>query len=1034
MEFRILGSVEMWAEGQMRDLGTAKERYVLAILLLTPGQPVLIENIIDWVWGDTPPTNARGNLYTYVHRLRGRIGDDKAVLRRSGGYVLNVDPEQIDLHRFHRLNDRARTLAHVGNTDEALRLFNEAAELWRGEPLSGLHGEWISTIRTSLESDHQAATKMRLQLELDAGHHTEVLGELYRLVDGHPYDESFIEQLMIALYRCGRQRDALETYHRMSHRMVEQLGTDPAPSLRAMYQRILRGDPELAAPHIPPPAPSAPVTQNLPRDIPDFTGREADLRHLYEALDTGLTAVTIEAIDGMAGIGKSALAIHAAHALADRYKDGRWFLSLRAHDPNHPPLSPAEGLQILLRDIGENPRRIPEGLEPRAALWRARLAERRMLIVLDDAADADQVRPFLPGAPGCLVLITSRRRLTGLEGIRPLSLDVLAPHDASLLFRRIVGHDRPLAAPDVNRLVQLCGHLPLAVTIMADRLRHRPARAVGDFVTRLSQDRLAEMHTGDNDLTSTFELSYRELSRPRQRAFRRLSLHIGADFTAASAAAMIGSDLRTAERALEELLDHHLIQEPHSGRFRFHDLLREYARRRASEEESPGELRHVVHRLLDFYLYTADQADRALYPHRRRTALWIARPPADPLPVSDPDSAAEWLRTERDNLLSCAYHAAEHGLPSHTVNLSIALATYLERSAHWADAARLHETARRLSQKTGDRGATAHVELELSLIRSRTGRYHDAMELAQHGLTTFRALGDLHGEADVLCHLSRVCWHTGRSRLSLAYADKALNLYQHTKDRYGEGKAHLHRGIALFHLGRTEEAASAFQRSLDIVRVTKDRATMALALNNLGDLELDRGNLQRALDLFRESLATLRAAGWRQNEAVALNNIANVLRRQGALQEALYFYRQALSEYQATGDRRNETDAHNNIGASYLLLNLVSEALTHFHKALTVAEEIGDPYGQALALRGLGDGRQRHGQYDLAYETYERALAIAREVDNPLLQAGCLQGLGEALLHTKGRDQAEIHWREALAIYERLGSPEAEAVRASLRG
>ncbi|WP_188192165.1 AfsR/SARP family transcriptional regulator [Nonomuraea sp. SYSU D8015] len=1039
MEFRILGSVELWADGEACELGSAKERYVLAILLLTPGQPVPINALIGRIWGDAPPSKARESVHSYVARLRGRLnrrlGDTSARLSsRSGAYVLEVDPQTVDLHRFRRLNAQARAIADSGNPHDALRLLREAESLWRGDPLSGLSGEWAAKFRTSLESEHRAAIGMRLTLELDEGRHADLVGELYGLVDQYPYDESFVENLMVALYRCGRQGEALEAYHRASHRLVEELGAEPGPSLRGTYDRILHGDRDLATPPARPRAPGGLLAGNLPRDIPDFTGREAELNHLYTEADRSPTTAVIEAIDGMAGVGKTALAVHMAHKLADRYPDGRWYLHLRAHDPHQPPIDPAEGLEILLRLLGEEPQRIPEALEPRAALWRARLAGRRMLIVLDDAASADQVRPFLPGGPGCLVLITSRRRLAGLEGARPLSLDALVPAEAALLFRRIVGQERQLDAGDVNRLVRLCGCLPLAVTIMANKLRHRPARGVGDLVAKLSRSkgRLAEMYAGDSDLVTAFDLSYRELSHERREAFRRLGLHVGTDLTVGAAAALIGCDLARAERALEELIDRHLVEEPESGRIRFHDLLRAYARERATEEEPPEEPRRAVRRLLDFYLHTADRADRLLYPHRRRPDVEISHPPLNPPPVDDPRSAADWLRAERVNLLMCVHYSAEQGFLRHVVQLSQVVATHLERSAHWEDAARIHDLARRACQEMDDEVGKARVELELSLVRSRTGHYAVAFEHANNGLGVFRALGDRRGEAETMDHLARVCWLSGRNREALGYAERALALFRAAGDPHGEGNALLHSGIALSYLGRAEEAVAAFESSLKIANGTGDVATKAMILNNLGELHFNRGDYHNALRLFRDALTILRETGWRQNEAVALNNIANCLQREGRSDEALHFYREALTIYRETGDRRNEADALSNIGSTYLDMALNAEALIHFQKALSIARDIGDPYESARALQKIGDTQRYIGQFTLAQETYERSLALAREVADPLLEAGSRQGLGEALLCTRGRQAAERQWQEALSIFERLGAPEAGSLRERL--
>lgn len=1038
MEFRILGSVELQAGGEACKFGSAKERHVLAVLLLTPGQLVPIQTMINRVWGDAPPAKAPGSIYTYIARLRRRLhrqlGNTGArLINRSGGYMLETDPQTIDLYRFHRLNAQARAISASGNLEDALLLLREAEKLWRGDPLSGLSGEWVTKLRTSLESDHRAAIGLRLAMELDTGRHAELVGELHDLVHRYPYDESFVEHLMVALYRCGRQGEALEAHHRASHRLVEDLGAEPGPSLRGTYERILRGDSELATPPARRYAAPGPLTENLPRDISDFTGREAALNHLYDALERSPSTVTIQAIDGMAGVGKTALAVHLAHELADRYPDGRWYLHLRAHDPHLPPIDPVQGLDVLLRLLGEDPEKLPNGLESRAALWRARLTNRRMLLVLDDAAGADQVRPFLPGKPGCLVLITSRRRLAGLEGARPFSLDALMPPEAALLFRRIVGQDRQLDAGDVNQLVDLCGHLPLAVTIMAYKLRHRPARGVADLMVKLSRSmgKLAEMYAGDSDLITAFDLSYRELSPERQRAFRRLGLHIGADLTADAAAALIGCDLTQAEHTLEELIDRHLVEESISGRVRFHDLLRAYARERATQEEPAQELRRAVHRLLDFYLTTADRADRLLYPHRRRAEVTIATA-VDPPPLDTPRSAAEWLRAERATILMCAHYATEHGFPAHAIEFSRTAATYLERSAQWEDAARLHELARRTCQEIGDRESEALVELELSLVRSRTGQYAAAFEHAGRGLDHFRALGDRRGEADALDHLARVSWLSGHNREALSYAEESLALFRAISDLHGEGNALLHLGIALSYLGRAEEAMAVFETSLEIVDGTGDVATKAMVLNNLGEMHFSHGDYGKALTLYREAHAILREAGWRQNEAVALNNISNCLEREGRRKEALHFYREALTIYRETGDPRHEADTINNIGSAYLGMDLDAEALIHFQKALSLAQDIGDPYESSRALQGIGDSQRRSGQFALARETYERALALTRKLRDPLLEARVLTGLGDVLHRMHGRKAAQQPWIEALAIFEGLDAPEARALQVRL--
>lgn len=1037
MEFRLLGPVELWDNDRRCELGSPKERHVLAMLLMADRNPVSVDSLIDGVW-ENAPSKVRASVHTYMTRLRGRLdrefGKGEArIVSRAGAYALEVDPELVDVRRFHDLHKQARSIADSGDDEEAIRLLVQAERLWHGEPLSDLSGEWAENVRTALRNEHRAGIGKRIVLELRAGRHNDLVAELPGLVVRHPYNDEFAEYLMLALFRCGRQGDALEVYRQARNRLVRELGTEPGPTLREMHDRILAGDPTLLAPAVRGRSSSARLADNLPRDIPTFTGREGELDRLYATLEAPPTAVAIEAIDGMAGIGKTTLAIHIAHRIAGRYPDGRLFLNLRGHNALLKAVDPAEGLEVLLRMVGEDSNRIPETLEERAALWRARLADQRVLLVLDDAVHTDQVSPLLPGAPGCLVLITSRSRLAGLGGVRSLSLDVLAPKEASLLFRHTVGQDRRLDAPAVDEVVRACGYLPLAITISATLLRHRPARSVDTHLAKLVQtkNRLAQLRVGDLDLVTAFELSYRDLSPARRRAFRRLGLHIGTDLTPDAAAALIDCDRSDAERALEDLMDHHLVEEPHSGRFRFHDLLREYAGRCVEREEPPDELRRAVQRLLDFYLRTADQADRLLFPYEHRADS--RSPAALPDVVYDARGAAAWLRDERANLVACSRYAAEYDFPAYAVRFSSVLATYLEQSAYWDDAARVHETAWRICQRTGDRHGEACAALQLGLVRSRTSHYEAALEHGQAALRIFKELGDGHGEADALDQLSRTSWLSASVRRALAYAEEAITLYRAVGGRNGESNALLHRGIALSYLGHVADAAADFKESLAIAKEVGNATNEAINLNNLGELEYKAGYHRDALEMFRAALAKFKETGWRQFEAVALNNIANVYQYKGRHDEALHFYREALGIHRETGDRRNEADALNNIGATYVHLERYAEALIHLQKALALAQEIGDSYEQACALHRIGEAQRGSGRLVLAHESYQNGLLLARDVADPYLEARCLDGLGEIAFQTDGREAAQTHWRQALLGYEGLGAPEAEVLRVRLQ-
>jgi DNA-binding SARP family transcriptional activator len=1037
VEFRLLGPVELWDNDRRCELGSPKERYVLAMLLLADRKPVSIDSMIDGVW-ENAPLKARASIHTYITRLRGRLdrefGNGEAqIASRAGAYALGVDPELVDVQRFRDLHKQARSIADSGDDEEAIRLLAQAERLWHGDPLSDLPGEWAENVRTALRNEHHAATSKRITLELDAGRHNDLVAELSGLVVEHPYDDGFVEYLMVALFRCGRQSDALEVYRQARNRLIGELGTGPGPALRKTHDRILSGDPSLLVPATRGRSSSARLADNLPRDIPTFTGREGEIDRLYATLESVPTAVAIDAIDGMAGVGKTTLATHIAHRLASRYPDGRLFLDLRGHDAHLKAVDPADGLEILLRMDGEASSRIPETLEERAALWRARLADRRVLLVLDDAVRADQVSPLLPGAPGCLVLITSRSRLAGLNGVRSLSLDVLAPKEASLLFRQTVGPDRRLDAHAVDEVVRLCGYLPLAITISATLLRHRPARSVDTHVAKLAQtkNRLAQLRVGDLDLAAAFELSYRDLSPDHRRAFRRLGLNIGTDLTADAAAVLIDCDRFDAEGALEDLIDRHLVEEPHSGRARLHDLLREYAGQCMAREESPDEPRRAVQRLLDFYLRTADQADRLLYPYQHRADRPSCTAASDL--VDDVRTAAAWLRDERANLVACSRYAAEYDLPAYAVRFSAVLATYLKQSAHWDDAARVHETARQICQRTGDRHGEARAALELSLVRARTGHYDSSLEHGQTALRIFQGLGDGHGEADSLDQLALTSWLSASNRLAVAYAEEAITLYRAIGGRNGESNALLHRGIALSYLGHVADAAADFEESLAIAKEVGNTSNEAINMNNLGELEYKAGYHRDALEMFRVALAGFRETGWRQYEAVALNNIANVNQYKGRHDEALHFYREALGIHRETGDRRNEADALSNIGATYVHLERYAEAVIHLQKALALAQEIGDSYGQACALHGIGDARRGSGRLVLADESYQRALAVSRDMADPYLEARCLDGLGEIAFEHGGREAAETHWRQALVIYAGLGAPEAEVLRVRLQ-
>ncbi|SFP19211.1 DNA-binding transcriptional activator of the SARP family [Actinomadura madurae] len=1038
MEFRVIGPVELWINGRRRDLGTPKERCVLAVLLLSPRQPVPAETIIRRVWDDDPPAKARQGLHVYMTRLRRRLEDMEgaALISRQGSYLIDVEDESIDLFLFRRLRDQARAISESGDDEYALDHLRRAAELWRTEPLADLTGGWAERTRRNLEQELLAAAFLRIDLELQRGNHADLVRELYDLTERHPQHEWPVERLMLALYRCGRQAEALEVYRRTHDLFVAESGTDPGPGLKRIQQRILRGDPELLR---------VPGTQlsvdrrphTLPHDARVFVGRDDELRQLMEMVPVGRepaasppgSAVTVIALDGMAGAGKSILAVHLAHRLAAHFPDGQMFLSLHAHDARQPPVTPADALDTLLRMIGVPATRVPARLDERAALWRSELAGSRAIIVLDDAAGREQVEPLLPGSAGCLVIVTSRRRLTGLHDAWALPLEIMPVRDATALFTAIAGAGRTEPGTDVAAVVERCGRLPLAVSMAASRLRHRRAWDTRDLLDRLaSGDRLDELRDEDREITTVFDDSYRALP-PRQRdAFRAFALHPGPDLTAHSAAAALACPVREAERILEDLLDRHLITEPARGRYRFHDLVHDYARRLAHQTDPEEERRRTVHRILDFHLAAADHANRLMSHHP--DGIPTDRPPGLPSPADEAE-ATEWFAAEHACLLNAAAEAHRIGSPARVARFARVLAGHLESRGHWDAAARLHTQAIEALQGLDDPPGTARALADLSLIRFRVGDYDTAMENAEKALEIHRSTGDRRGEADILGHMSLIHWHQSHFPEALAYCREALEIHRALGDRHGEAESLDHTAIFLEFTGDHREAERLRLEALAIFTDIDDPRGRTLALNNMGDLMIRMGDIDRAAEYYAQTAGAAELS--RQHEAIALINMANVHRRTGSHEAALANYRAALAIAMELGDRRNQVETLIGIGATFHNTGRYGEALIHHERALTIARSISERYEETLALRHLGETLTASGRYPAAVDHLERAYALSTDIGVPYETARALESLGTALLHVQGSEAARHPWQEAIRLFTKLNLREAEDLRTRLQ-
>ncbi|MFI6317837.1 tetratricopeptide repeat protein [Nonomuraea sp. NPDC050556] len=930
LRFAILGPVEVSAGRPLAP----RHRAVLAYLLLNARIVVSADRLADAMWGQTPPDTSRAQIHAAITAIRKmlREADAEEVLStRPGGYL--ITSANLDLDEF---NERV-SAAQLKDPAEAAAAIRQALTLWRGEPLADLNADFVPGARARLTDRRLAAVEQLAELELELGRHNDLIDELAAEVAAHPVRERLAGRLMLALHRAGRQADALAVARTLRETLADQQGLDPGRAFTDLEQAILRDDPAIAASHSPPPKPPAPAAiraNYLPYDTPDFAGRTAELDRLAERHAGSAGVVTIAAIDGMAGIGKTAFAVHTAHRLAGRFPDGQLFVDLQAHTAGQVPVDPGAALEILLRQLAVPAERIPASVTDRAALWRAELADRRVLVVLDNAADTEHVRPLLPGATSGMFLITSRRRLLGLDGAHTLSMEALPAGDAVELFNRIVGERaraEPIAVLDV---LQLCGFLPLAVRIAAARLHHRGQWTVSYLAHRLmgQRRRLTELSTADRGVAAAFTLSYQQLDPDQQRMFRLLGLHPGRDIDIAAAAALADVPMDDAEALLEDLLDTHMLLQLEPGRYTFHDLLREHARDLAAADQGT----EAVARLLDHYRDTAVAAVTELYPYiaHRMPAV----PHVDPLL-----GATDWLEAERANLIAAAAHAADNDWPAHASQLAAILYHYLDRRGYHTDARTLHDLALRAARRTGDRQAEGHALIDLSEVSLRQGRPEEATSEARQALEICREIGDRLGEALALNRLGHVSWR-----------------------RHDYAQAH-----------------ERYARALELCREIGDPVGEAAGLDNLGTVCERQGAYEQAVEHHQQAMNLYRGIGSVHGESDARDNLALVYRRLGQYDLAREHHSRALDLYHELGYRSDEARARNGLGAVARAVGDPELAIEEHEAALTLAREVGNQPEQARAHEGLAHAHRALGRLDAARAQAELALDLYTHLDVP---------------------------------------------------
>jgi tetratricopeptide (TPR) repeat protein len=867
-----------------------------------------------------------------MSRIRGALGsatgDDEParLVVRGEGYLLEVRPDSVDLHRFGRLVHEARAIREPDLRSARLAA---ALDLWRGPALAdAVTGAGRDRLCGALEELRYTAIADRADAELDAGRHANLVATLSTLADEHPLRERIHGQLMIALYRCGRRADALAVYRRARRLLVAELGLEPGPQLRAIHASILtdtirhgtgtgQDAPSTAAPEVP---------AQLPPDVAGFVGRTAYLRQLDAMLTTGPGPTTprIWVISGGAGVGKTTLAVHWAHRVREGFPDGQLYLNLRGFDPVGPPVSPAEALPVLLQMLHVRPTRIPTMVDAQVGLYRSVLARRRVLIVLDNVRDAGQVQPLLPGAPGCAAVITSRNELTSLlvEGAHPLPLALLTTEDARELLVRRLGAARVAAEPDaVDDIITGCARLPLALAIVAARAATHPGFALAALAGEAHGPGggLDAFDGGDHTIRvrTVFSWSYLALTPDAARLFRLLGLHPGPDITAPAAASLAGTAPAQTRPLLAELARAHLVTEHTPGRYTFHDLLRAYAAELAHTHDDEPARRAATHRLLDHYLHTAHVAHHLMRPHRDPIPISPPQPGVTPENPTNHAQALAWFTTEHTSLVAVAAHAAKTGFETHTWQLALTLDEFFYRRGHGHDWATTHRNALDAARRQSDRPGQAHIHRSLAVAHARQGRHDDAQAHFQQALDLFIALDDHTSQA--LTHLG-IAWlhsHQDRHPKALDHARQALDLYHATGNRIGQ----------------------------------------ANALNSVGWYHAQLGDHDQTLIHCAHALTLLQDAGdhWVE-EAGAWDSLGYAHHHLGHHQQAITCYEHAVDLYRRIGDRYNEADSLTHLGDTHDATGNHRAARDSWHQAAAILAELDHPDAdQVRAKLGSAD-------------------------------------------------------------------------------
>jgi DNA-binding SARP family transcriptional activator/Tfp pilus assembly protein PilF len=984
LRIHLLGPFEVVADGSAIVVGGIRQAKLLAILALNHGVMVPYERIAEALW-DSAPTSVRQQTHNSIRRLRAALEDrtDVKIATVHGGYALEVSPRTLDLVEFDEAIRKSEVAEASGAIQDAATEVATALGVWRGPALGGIDGRYIRSLAARLDERQILAIERLASLHLKLGSGASAIGDLTAAMADYPFRESLRAALMLALQQGGRQTEALAVYEQGRKLLAAELGLDPGPVLREAHATVLRGSDLIRMPDRPVPnPPEAPAPARfLPRDTAEFTGRSAEVaRVLLAARQEPARPLVISSIEGMGGVGKTALAVHAAHQLADDYPDGHYFVDLHGYSPGAEPVLPTAALETLLSESGVPVELLPAQLEARSAQWRSRLAGKRALVVIDNAYDESQVRDLLPAAGDALVLITSRRRLTALEGNRPLLLEVLSPAEGIELFVAIAGDDRTGGRhAEVAEVVERCGRLPLAIRIAAARFRDRQTWRLPDLLDQLRthERRTRFLAVGDRSVMAALQMSYVHLSPRQQRIFRLLSLNPAAEVDAPAAAALTATSVAEAESCLEELLECSLLIQHTAGRYEFHDLVRDCSSQLRTENDSAEEQHTAMHRLLDYLLYAAHRCCERMAIGPFLFEPQILHQPNMQLPLATDAERASFLRQNYRGLMAAIRYAQDEGWTSHAWQLPCALIPFL----------------------------------------SGLNYNNESFDIFARARSAAATLGDRHGEVAALMALAVVCRDRGNNGAAQDLFQQAIEVSKLTGNVTWQAQLLTDLGVSQLNEGQVRPADDSFSRAYGMARELGDERLSLALTNNLGVVCREMGRLDDSLTYFATVAEQL---GDDSRERAGITNLINfgiVYHLQGRLDEAEASLVRALEVSIRTAAERRQANIRCFLSSVHRSRGEVAVAVAQGRTALSLARRFALNETECMALNTLGEAFVTAGELTTARIVYGEAVGAAERYGFVVQLARAYEGFAHVSLATGETEAAGRAWRRALDLY-----------------